>query len=40
MEMRYNRRALEEGIARLVRKSDFRLLEILYMLLRYIHGEE
>lgn len=40
MERRYNRKALEEGILRLSRKSDFRLLEILYLLLKYIHGED
>lgn len=40
MEIRYNRKALEEGIKRLVGKSDFRLLLLLYQLWRYILGEE
>ena len=40
MEIRYNRKAIEEGILRLVRKCDFRLLKIIWELLKYVMGEE
>ena len=40
MEQRQNRRSLLEGIIRMLQKCDFRLLKILYDLLRYVLGEE
>lgn len=40
MEIRYNRKAIEEGIIRLLGKCDFRLLKIIWELLKYVMGEE
>ena len=40
METRLNRRALIEGINRMIKDAPFRLLEIMYMLLRYFTGED
>lgn len=40
MEQKHNRRSYIEGITRMLQQCDFRLLEILYVLLRYILGQE
>lgn len=40
METRLNRRALIEGINRMLKDVPFRLLELMYLLLRYFNGEE
>lgn len=40
MEIRYNRRSMMDGIQRLLAKSDYKLVQIIWMLLKYIHGED